>query len=309
MLHPSADVQSRSIGDDTRIWQNCVVLPGAKIGRGCNICAGVFIENSVSVGDRVTIKCGVQLWDGILLEDDVFVGPNATFTNDPFPRSGRRDQALLETRVCRGASIGANATILPGLTIGEYSMVAAGSVVTRDVPAYSIVRGNPATIFGYVDTNRNNRLTSEGGRHSLSSFMAGHPIPGVGVHELPKIDDLRGSLSVAEFEKDIPFDVRRSFWVYGVPGKDVRGEHAHRECHQFLVCVSGVMKLVVDNGSLRKEYVLDSPNIGIHIAPMLWATQYHFSSDAVLLVFASLKYDSRDYIRNYEEFIQLVKNE
>jgi dTDP-4-dehydrorhamnose 3,5-epimerase-like enzyme len=188
-------------------------------------------------------------------------------------------------------------------------MVAAGSVVTRDVPAYSIVRGNPATIFGYVDTNRNNRLTSEGGRHSLSSFMAGHPIPGVGVHELPKIDDLRGSLSVAEFEKDIPFDVRRSFWVYGVPGKDVRGEHAHRECHQFLVCVSGVMKLVVDNGSLRKEYVLDSPNIGIHIAPMLWATQYHFSSDAVLLVFASLKYDSRDYIRSYEEFIQLVQNE
>lgn len=308
MVHPSADVQSRSIGDDTRIWQNCVVLPGAVIGTGCNICAGVFIENGVTVGDRVTIKCGVQLWDRIFLEDDVFVGPNATFTNDPFPRSGQRGQVLLETRVRRGASIGANVTILPGLTIGEYSMVAAGSVVTRNVPAYSIVRGNPATVSGYVDTNRNNRLTIEGGRHYLSSFTSGQSMPGVGVHELPRIEDLRGSLSVVEFEKDIPFDVRRTFWVYGVPGKDVRGEHAHRECHQFLVAVSGVLKLVVDNGFLRQEYVLDSPNIGIHIAPMIWATQYHFSSDAILLVFASQKYESRDYIRNYEEFIQMVKN-
>lgn len=144
-VHPNALVETTNIGDGSRIWAFVHILPKAKIGSDCNICDHVFIENDVTVGDRVTVKCGVQLWDGVHLEDDVFVGPNATFTNDPFPRS-KQSFTLQQTIVKRGASIGANATILPGITIGEKALVAAGSVVTRDVPPFSLVMGNPARV-------------------------------------------------------------------------------------------------------------------------------------------------------------------
>lgn len=143
-IHPLSDVQSKSIGQGTRIWQFVVVLPGATIGADCNICAHVLIENDVLIGDRVTVKSGVQLWDGVRLENDVFVGPNATFTNDLRPRSRQRPEKFPITRVCRGASIGANATLLPGITIGEGAMVGAGAVVVRDVPPGVTVVGNPA---------------------------------------------------------------------------------------------------------------------------------------------------------------------
>lgn len=142
--HPSSDIQSKNIGAGTNIWQFCVVLPGARVGKDCNICAQVLIENDVIIGDRVTVKCGVQLWDGLRIEDDVFIGPNATFCNDDKPRSKQYPTSFLRTRVRRGASIGANATILPGITIGEGAMVGAGAVVVCDVPAGMTVVGNPA---------------------------------------------------------------------------------------------------------------------------------------------------------------------
>lgn len=145
-IHPNSDVQTKQIGEGTRVWQYVVILPGAVIGRDGNICSHCLIENKVVVGDRVTVKCGVQLWDGVTLEDDVFVGPNATFTNDREPRSRNAKATLLSTLVKKGASIGANATILPGLTIGEGAMIGAGSVVTKDVPPRTLVIGNPARI-------------------------------------------------------------------------------------------------------------------------------------------------------------------
>lgn len=147
MIHKLSDVQSTSIGPDTTIWQFCVVLPGAVIGRDCNINAHVFIENDVIVGDRVTIKPGVQLWDGLRVGDDVFIGPNATFTNDLYPRS-KQPFELKQTIIGQGASIGANATILPGIRIGENAMIAAGTVVTKDVPDGKLVMGVPARIVG-----------------------------------------------------------------------------------------------------------------------------------------------------------------
>lgn len=139
------------IGERTRIWAFAHVLSGAKIGTECNICDHVFIENDVLVGNRVTIKCGVQLWDGLRVEDDVFIGPNATFTNDIFPRSKHYLEKFLQTHIRAGASIGANATILAGVTVGEKAMVGAGAVVTKDVPAYAIVVGNPARIIRYEE--------------------------------------------------------------------------------------------------------------------------------------------------------------
>lgn len=151
MIHPTSDVKSLKIGDETTIWQYCVILEGAVIGRHCNINAYVFIENQVAIGDRVTIKSGVQLWDGIKIGDDVFIGPNVTFTNDPAPRSKKYPTQFPVTIVEKGATIGANATILPGLSIGEYAMVGAGAVVTKDVPARALVLGNPARVTGWVN--------------------------------------------------------------------------------------------------------------------------------------------------------------
>lgn len=151
MIHPKSDVLSNHIGEDTSIWQFTVVLPEAVIGRNCNICAHVFIENKVKVGDNVTIKNGVQLWDGISIEDDVFIGPNATFTNELLPRSKAYDSdSIKEILVKTGATVGANVTILPGVVIGEYAFIGAGSVITRDVPPYALFYGNPARHKGYI---------------------------------------------------------------------------------------------------------------------------------------------------------------
>lgn len=149
MIHPSSEVQSSRIGEGTRIWQFVVVLSGAVIGRHCNICANCFIENDVVIGDHVTVKSGVYLWDGIRLGDHVFVGPCATFTNDKFPRSQHYPDRFPSTTVEEGASIGGNATILPGITIGRYAMIGAGAVVTRDIPPFAIAVGNPARVIGY----------------------------------------------------------------------------------------------------------------------------------------------------------------
>jgi acetyltransferase-like isoleucine patch superfamily enzyme len=149
-IHPTALVASRSIGDGTRIWAFVNILEGARIGRDCNICDCCFVENDVIVGDRVTIKCGVSLWDGVRLEDDVFVGPNVAFTNDPRPRSRVYPEAFEQTIVRRGASLGAGAVLLSNLEIGEYALVAAGAVVTRTVPAHGLVVRNPARLIGHV---------------------------------------------------------------------------------------------------------------------------------------------------------------
>lgn len=147
-IHPLADVRTTQIGNGTKIWQYVVALPGARIGTDCNVCSHCFIENDVVVGDRVTIKNGVQLWDGLRVGDDVFIGPNATFTNDRWPRSGNHGFETLLTTVGSGASIGAGAVVLPGLVIGNGAMVGAGSVVTRDVPPGKLVLGNPARVVG-----------------------------------------------------------------------------------------------------------------------------------------------------------------
>lgn len=152
-IHPQALVDIGAfVGAGTRVWAFTHLLPRAVIGRNCNICDHVFIENDVVIGDRVTIKCGVQIWDGIALEEDVFIGPNVTFTNDPFPRSQQYpEHGFPRTLVKRGASIGGNATILPGITIGEEAMIGAGAVVTRDVPPRALVMGSPARVVRYLN--------------------------------------------------------------------------------------------------------------------------------------------------------------
>lgn len=150
-IHPLADVKSTTIGKDTRVWQYSVIFAEATIGENCNICAHTLIENDVTIGNNVTVKSGVYLWDGTRIENDVFIGPNATFTNDPMPRSKIYPESFSGITVKQGASIGANATLLPGITIGRYAMVGAGAVVTKDVPERAVVVGNPATITRYLE--------------------------------------------------------------------------------------------------------------------------------------------------------------
>jgi acetyltransferase-like isoleucine patch superfamily enzyme/dTDP-4-dehydrorhamnose 3,5-epimerase-like enzyme len=305
-IHEKALCETDQVGARTRIWAFAHVLEGASIGADCNICDGVYVEGGARVGDRVTVKCGVQLWDGVELEDDVFVGPNATFTNDRFPRSRRWLDEHPRTVVRRGASIGANATILPGLEIGAGAMVGAGAVVTRTVPANAIVAGNPARIRGYAG--------SDGGE-GPEPTAAPSPEPGVtplgvrGVH-LRRFDgfaDLRGSLAVGEMPGEgIPFTPRRWFVVYDVPGREVRGEHAHHTCHQLLICLHGRVRVATDDGENRAEVDLDDPTLGIYVPPLVWASQFRYDPDAVLLVLASDPYDPGDYIRDYQEFLALV---
>lgn len=300
--HPSALCESDKIGSGTKIWAFAHVLPDAVIGDDCNICDGVIIEGNVIVGNRVTIKSGVQLWDGVRLADDVFVGPNATFTNDRFPRAGQHLDAYPETVIETGASIGANATLLPGIRIGSGAMVGAGAVITRSVPPNAIVVGNPARIVGYVTDGKSQIqptiASSEEPPHSSVS--------GVKLYRMPRYQDLRGALSVGEFSKDLPFQPKRYFLVFDVPSQETRGEHAHRICHQFLICIKGSVRVLADNGSHREEFTLDSPSVGLHLPPMIWGTQYQYSPGAVLLVFASEEYDSDEYIRHYDEFIALA---
>ncbi|RYZ88616.1 MAG: isomerase [Proteobacteria bacterium] len=307
-VHTHAICESTQVGKGSRIWAFAHVLPGAKIGQDCNVCDHVFIENDVSIGNRVTIKCGVQVWDGVVLEDDVFVGPNVTFTNDLYPRSKQYPEAFGKTVVKAGASIGANATILPGISIGIGAMIGAGAVVTRSVPPHAVVTGNPGRITGYTNAEKAPKGLNSTTEVSKKAGSVDTTVKGVTFHTFRTVPDIRGSLSVGEFDKEIPFKPLRYFLVYDVPTVETRGEHAHHKCHQFLIAVKGSVRVVADDGVNREEFVLDRSNLGVYLPPMTWGIQYRYSPDAVLLVFASEYYNSEDYIRDYQEFINLVKN-
>ncbi len=303
-IHQQAIVEEgATLGANTRVWAFAHILPGARIGNDCNICDGVFVENDVVIGNRVTIKCGVQLWDGIEIEDDVFVGPNATFTNDPNPRSKQYLTTYPRTYIQKFASIGANATILPGLTIGRGAMVGAGAVVTHNVPPNATVVGNPARIMGYVATVSQRQPPASS---SLEEEGLSCPVKDVAIIKLPTFMDMRGTLSVGEVGDQLPFEPQRYFLVYDVSSKEVRGEHAHKILQQFLVCTHGACSVMVDDGQNRTEITLERPDIGLYIPPKIWTTQFKYSQDAVLLVLASLPYDPDDYIRDYDEFLAWV---
>jgi len=303
-IHENAIIdKGATIGARTNVWAFTHILKNARIGGDCNICDQVFIENEVVVGNRVTIKSGVQLWDGVEIEDDVFIGPNATFTNDRFPRSKFHLKSFPKTIIKMGASVGANATLLPGLTIGKKSMIGAGSVVTRDVPEGAIVIGNPAKIIGYVgNENDQSKVFSNKLEYNPEIIVSG-----VEIIKYKHVIDMRGNLTEVGLKRDLPFYPKRVFIIDKVPDSRVRGEHAHTTCHQCLVCLNGSVDVIVDDGFYSQKLNLSSPNIGLYMPPLIWGTQFNYSPDAILMVYASHEYDEKDYIRDYNLFLTEVK--
>jgi len=297
--HPQGICETSNVGDGTRVWAFAHVLPGAQIGQECNICDHVFIENDVIIGDRVTVKCGVQLWDGLRVGNDVFIGPNATFANDKFPRSKHYPTRFATTTIDDGASIGAGAVILPGIHIGRNAMIGAGAVVTKDVPANAIAIGNPAVITGYANAQPQTTPVAAASPNARDVTLPG----GARLVPVTIAEDLRGSLAAIELTKDLPFTPARFFVVYDVPTARVRGEHAHRTCEQVLVCLHGQVTCLVDDGNQRAIIRLDSPSQGLYMPAMLWGAQYQYTANAVLAVFASQPYNNDDYIRDYENYL------
>jgi serine acetyltransferase len=289
-IHPHAICETAEIGDGTRIWAFAHILPGARVGRDCNICDGVFIENQVVVGDAVTIKCGVQIWDGLQIGDRVFIGPNATFTNDLFPRSKRHLARYPQTVIEDDASIGANATILPGLRIGRQAMIGAGAVVLDDVPARAIIAGNPGRVIGYAEARAINSADAD----LPADFSCRLVRPTCN-------QDSHGRLVVLD-DGALPFVPKRLFTVDRVSGGVARGAHAHRKCHQLLLVTAGRLTAVVDDGSRAFAVELSGPDVALYVPPMVWGMQYGHSPDAILLVLASDRYEPEDYIHDYAGF-------
>jgi UDP-2-acetamido-3-amino-2,3-dideoxy-glucuronate N-acetyltransferase len=303
-VHEHALCESTDIGPRTHISAFAHVLPGARLGSDCKICDGVLIEGGAVVGDRVTVKPGVRISEGLHLEDDVYVGANTTFAGGPAPDGDDRRNGAGRTVVRAGASIGAGATILSGLEVGREAIVSAGAVVTHSVPPHAVVTGNPARIQRYVGTHPGLETAAT---EIVEPGMTPMPVRGVHVQRFPEFSDLRGSLTVGDIPSDyVPFVPRRWFVVYDVPGRELRGEHAHRECHQFMICVAGNLRVAVDDGERRAEVLLDGPAVGIYVPPMVWASQFRHEHNPVLLVLASHPYDPADYIREYEQFREEV---
>lgn len=304
MVHALADSQSDTIGINTKIWQFSIVQAGARIGADCNICSHCFIDSDVLIGDRVTLKNGVELPSGLRISDDVFIGPNVSFAapvGDP-PTLGDRRGPARETRILAKASIGGGAVIHRGVTIGENAMIGAGAVVRLSVPRNAIVVGNPARIIGYQEDTTRSLESDVDAFAELPLGVTPTGVRGVTLHRMPLIEDIRGNLTVGEFEGMIPFRAARYFMVVNVPSMETRGEHAHRECEEFLVCVTGSCSVMVDDGYNRQTFRLRAIDRGIYLPPGVWRTHFGYSKDAILLVFASHVYDPSDYIRDYDDF-------
>ncbi len=273
--------------------------PSARLGAGTTIGPHAFIDADVVIGDHCVIESGAHLSRGTVLDNNVYVGSHVAFATAP----GAMQRPVV---VKAGAWIGANSSIVAaGIVVGAKAIVRPGSVVMRSVPPGAIVEGNPANTIGYVDAVQGPSPSQVAATQSRASVET-TAVRGVTVHHFPVIPDLRGNLSVGEFDRQVPFKPLRYFLVFGVPSRELRGEHAHHRCHQFLICLRGTCAVVADDGEHRVEVALESPDRGLYLPPMTWGIQYKYSADAMLLAFASDYYDPKDYIRDYAEFTALV---
>lgn len=275
--------------------QTAVIEAGANVAStatlGCfvQVCSDAHIESGAVVEGLVIVPANVHIGE------HARIGCGVCFTT-PVTKAK-------PTWIGRDAIIGAHAIIHSGVSIGAGAVVAPGTQIQRSIPGMAIVEGSPVRIVGYVGANLEVLVPVRSAGEAIQASNVG----GVQLHSMPRVVDIRGNLTVGEFDRSIPFAAKRYFLVFDVPSVETRGEHAHRVCHQFLICVHGSCAVVADDGKHRHEFLLDRPDVGVHLPPMVWGIQYKFSADAVLLVFASHYYDSADYIRDYQEFVALVR--
>lgn len=290
----------------------------ARVGEGCVLDGEVLVHAQVQLGSGVlvqgpcTLHASAQVHAGAKL-----IGPHASAMSTSVTSATGASQRL---NVGAGACIEAGALLVGALDIGAGARVQAGAVVTQSVPPHAIVSGSPARITGYTQSHpaqsassmHASALLGEQGPTVLPLAVqatTGGVTRAVQLHRLKRVQDMRGDLSVGEFADDIPFEAQRYFLVYNVPSEHTRGAHAHKACHQFLICVSGSCSVVVDDGQRRAEVLLDAPHLGLYMPPMVWGIQYNYSPGAVLLVYASHRYDADDYIREYSAFIAEISAE
>lgn len=291
----------RQLGHDVEVGAYALVEPGALVGPRTRIGAHATIGPRARIGADVVVGNATAV-DGLtIVEDGAAIGARACVGCAATP-SGNTT-----TVVRAGAVVGAGAVLVAGVEVGSGAVVADGAVVTRSVPRSAVVAGNPAHITGYVSGDGGEPLEPvRSAPHDDRPSIRETSVRGVQIHRLPLARDMRGALVAGELDDRLPFVARRYFVVFDVPSSEVRGEHAHRTCHQFLVCIHGRVHVIADDGTHREEIVLDDNRTGVYLPPMTWGTQYRYSADCSLLVLASHPYDPDDYIRDYDAFLAAV---
>ena len=272
-IHPSAHVgPGADIAPDAAVGPNCV------------------LRGEISIGARTTLGPSVSLAGAVVIAADCRIDAGVTTTEGLSGAGGAR------LVLGAGVQVGAGSVLTLGLEIGAGARIEAGSIVTRAVPAHAIVAGDPAVVVGFVTTEPPPTFTDGNVIHSRA-------VAGVSFHRFPVVREPRGSLIFSEFGMEVPFVPKRYFMVHDVPPHQLRGTHARETCGELLVCVAGSINAVVDDGLSREEYVLDRPHLGLYIPPLVWATQYKHTPDAILMVFATHHYEADDYIVDYDGFV------
>ena len=279
--------------------RNSVDNPAASRGLECNIAPSAVIGPEVVLGNRVQVGPGAVIIGRCRIGDDCTIA-SGCILDATLAGSGE----FLELEA--GVAVLAGAVIAARITIAAGSKVLPGAVVLRSVPPHAIVSGNPAQIEGYTLSSGDPPDSREYKSAAPDAVVQPTQVSGVTIHCFPRILDLRGNLTVGEFGRTVPFQPKRYFMVFDVPSAEIRGEHAHRICEQFLICARGRCSVVADDGERREEFLLSDPSRGLYLPALTWGVQYKYSSDAVLLVFASHYYESGDYIRDYDEFLSLA---
>ena len=282
-IHQSALCLAKAVGSGTRIGPFASLAADAVVGSDCAIEQAATIGPRVTLGDRVTVCAGARLVANVSLDSDVTVHENAVVGGAE------------ATTVARGAVVGANATVAAGTIVGRGAVIEPGAAASDAVPANAVVRGNPAQIVGYVGNGTEPAVETLPAQIEPShGTRTDTRVPNVYLHPLNRVSDLRGRLVAANFA-DLPFVPQRIFSVFDVPSERIRGSHAHRQCDQLLISLSGSIHCVIDDGTRRDEVRLDSPDMGLYLPAMTWGTQYKYTRDAVLLVLASHPYSAEEH--------------
>jgi UDP-2-acetamido-3-amino-2,3-dideoxy-glucuronate N-acetyltransferase len=293
-IHPAALIEAAAVPAGSAVGAYARVGPAVELEGPCAIG-----EQAILAG-RVRVAAGAEIGPQAYLEGPITIETGARIAARCSLDAGGAEPIVLRESVV----IGANSTIWPGVTVGKGARVEPGSVVTKNVPAMAVVAGNPAGIVRYSGVPN----APAQAQIAATAEVTATAVRGVTLRRLPLHEDLRGNLTFGEAARHVPFAIQRYFLSFAVAGEQVRGEHAHRSLHQFLIAAHGRVHIVADDGVNQADFLLDRPDLGVHIPPMIWSVQYRFSADAVLLALCSEPYDPADYIRDYAEFLALARS-